>query len=123
MLHSIAPFFIVSDVRRSTAYYRDRLGFEITTLLPAEAPFFAIVARDGVVIHLKEIGEEVAPQPNATRHEWARWDAMVATDDPDALAEEFCGRGVAFHSELADTDDGLRAVSYTHLTCRRSARV
>ena len=28
--------------------------------------------------------------------------------DPDALAAELTGRGVEFHKELQDTDDGLR---------------
>ena len=108
LLASITPFFIVGDVRRSIAFYRDRLGFALTFLAPEEGPFFAIVQRDGVQIMVKAIVPEVQAIPNHTRHPWARWDAYVDTPDPDALAEELAGRGLAFRAQLGDTDDGLR---------------
>ena len=53
------------------------------------------------------------PQPNCSRHEWARWDAYIATDDPDSLYTEFVGRQVPMHRELANTSDGLRAFEIT----------
>jgi len=58
---------------------------------------------------LKAITPEVHPQPNRSRHEWARWDAYINTDDPDALYKEFTGRQVPMYRELANTGDGLRA--------------
>ena len=109
MLQSIAPFFIVSDLSASIAFYRELLGFDLKLAVPPDDPFFAIVTRDHVAISLKEIAPDIAPQPNCSRHEWARWDAMIAVDDPDALYEEYASRGITFHEDLADTDDGLRA--------------
>lgn len=104
---AISPFFVVRDVGRSIAFYRDRLGFEVTFAEPAAAPFFAIVARDGAQLFLKsEAGVE--PIPNHTRHHHLRLDAFVYAPDPDGLAADFEAKGTAFSSPLADTHDGLR---------------
>jgi catechol 2,3-dioxygenase-like lactoylglutathione lyase family enzyme len=107
---AISPFFIVRHVPTSLAYYRDRLGFEITFQGPApDDIFFGIVRRGGAQILLKAIGVE--PQPNPTRdikQGIARWDAFVDVPDPDALAAEFASRHVEFVEPLEDTDDGLR---------------
>ena len=106
----ISPFFIVSDVPSSLAFYRDRLGFEISFQGPApDDIFFGIVCRGGAQILLKDVG--VAPQPNCQRdvkRGIARWDAYVHVPDPDALAAEFALRRVAFSEPLKNTDDGLR---------------
>jgi catechol 2,3-dioxygenase-like lactoylglutathione lyase family enzyme len=107
-LGSIAPFFIVRDLARATSYYVDRLGFQVTFRAPDDEPFFAILQRDQVRIMVKVIDAAVPPQPNHTRHPWARWDAFVHTSDPDTLSTEFTAAGVTFHRPLRDTDDGLR---------------
>ena len=105
-----SPLFIVRDVPAALAFYRDRLGFEITFQGPEPADiFFGIVQRGRAMIMMKAIGVE--PAPNAT---WdigqgiARWDAYIFVPDPDALAEEFRGRNVQFLTPLSDNDDGLR---------------
>ena len=106
----VSPFFIVGDVPTSLAFYRDRLGFEVTFEGPEPGDiFFGIVRRGGAQILLKSVG--VPPVPNYTRdikQGIARWDAYVDVPDPDALAAEFASRGVAFFQPLRDTDDGLR---------------
>ena len=107
-LSSIAPLFIVDDVIPAIAFYRDRLDFDVTFLGPEGDPYFAIVERDGVSIMIKAILPEVPPLPNPRRHPWARWDAYVHTTDPDALADEFASRGVAFHEPLGVNGDQLR---------------
>jgi len=107
---AVSPFFIVSHVPSSLAFYRDQLGFEITFEGPApDDIFFGIVQRGGAQILLKDVG--VAPQPNYTRDVnkgIARWDAFVYVPDPDALAAEFASRNVEFSEPLQDTEDGLR---------------
>jgi hypothetical protein len=35
---------------------------------------------------------EIHPQPNHSRHQWARWDAYLYTPDPDSLYEEYVSR-------------------------------
>ena len=107
---AISPFFIVRHVPTALAFYRDRLGFEVTFEGPSpDDVFFGIVRRGGAEILLKDIG--VDPVPNHTRgveKGIARWDAFVDAPDPDALAAEFASRQVAFLEPLRDTDDGLR---------------
>jgi catechol 2,3-dioxygenase-like lactoylglutathione lyase family enzyme len=104
----ITPFFIVRDVMASIAFYKDRLGFEVTFLGPDDDPYFAMLKRDGVRLMLKAITPEVQPMPNSSRHRWARWDAYVYTPDPDALAEEFTSRGVSFREPLGINSDQMR---------------
>jgi catechol 2,3-dioxygenase-like lactoylglutathione lyase family enzyme len=107
-LSSVAPCFIVRDVRSSIEFYKDRLGFELSFLGPDDDPYFAIVERDAVSLMLKAITPDVQPTPNSSRHPWARWDAYIHTPDPDALAAEFAARGVAFREPLGVNFDNLR---------------
>ena len=86
---SISPFFIVSDVGRTIAFYCGKLGFEVTFQEPDQNPFFAIVRRDGAQLFVKAVDEKTPPLPNSRRHPSARWDAYVYAPDPDALAAEF----------------------------------
>jgi catechol 2,3-dioxygenase-like lactoylglutathione lyase family enzyme len=116
MLHCIAPFFVVDDLQTSLDFYRSKLGFEITYNGRGDGQgndFFGIVQRDGAMLMLKHITPEIHPQPNHSRHKWARWDAYVHTSDPDSLYGEYVGRAVPIHRELADTSDGLRAFEIT----------
>lgn len=109
---AISPFFIVSNVDRTIAFYRDRLGFERTFQQPERDPFFAILRRDGAQLFVKSDGE-VAPLPNPKRHPEMRWDAFVYAPDPDALAANFAEHGATFSSPLEDTHDGLRGFEVT----------
>ena len=106
-ISAIAPFFIVRNVPAALAFYRDRLGFDITFQGPSEDDiFFGIVQRGAAMIMLKDVG--VDPLPNPKREPGARWDAYLNVPDPDALAAEFSSRDVEFSEPLKDTDDGLR---------------
>ncbi|MGB9336583.1 MAG: VOC family protein [Candidatus Acidiferrales bacterium] len=112
-INSISPFFIVSRVHRSIAFYREKLGFEVIFQEPPAPdldPFFAIVRRDGGMIFLKGSGD---PLPNAKRYSWARWDAYLDVPDPDALADEFSRRSTALSEPVKDTHDGLRGFEIT----------
>ena len=74
---SITPNLIVRDIARSTAFYRDVLGFEIRQTVPdssgrspqAEAdaePFvFVWLERDGVPVFLNDITAAVHDYPDA----------------------------------------------------------
>lgn len=112
MTAAISPFFIVSDIDQTIAFYGDRLGFETTFRAPDQDPFFAIIRRDGAQLLVKS-DRDVAPLPNGKRHPYMRWDAYVYAPDPDALAAEFVGTGVAFSAPLQDTQDGLRGFELT----------
>jgi catechol 2,3-dioxygenase-like lactoylglutathione lyase family enzyme len=101
-----SPFFIVGELEAALAFYRDRLGFEVTFKGPDEDPYFGIVQRGRAMLMLKEVG--VPPLPNRERQDMARWDAYLYVPDPDALAAEFAAAGVEFTAPLMDTGDGLR---------------
>jgi catechol 2,3-dioxygenase-like lactoylglutathione lyase family enzyme len=112
MLNSITPFFIADDLETTIAFYQSKLGFEIRYKGGGDgevADYWVFLGRDRVMIMFKAISPKVHPQPNSSRHEWARWDAYIYVDDPDALYAEFSGRKVKFHQELGDNSDGLRA--------------
>ena len=77
-------------------------------MAPGDDSFFAIVGRENISIMLKAIAADIKPIPNHTRHEWARWDAYIFTNDPDILFEEYRSGGVTFLQPIQDDDDGLR---------------
>ena len=106
----VAPLFIVNSVPAALAFYRDRLGFEVTFQGPEpDDIFFGIVQRGGATIILKAIGVE--PTPNYTKdikQGIARWDAFLHVPDPDALFAEFSSRNIEFFKPLFKDDDGDR---------------
>lgn len=105
-----SPLFIVRSVPETLAFYRDKLGFEVTFEGPEPNDiFFGIVQRGRAMFMFKAI--DIEPVPNHTRdigHGIARWDAYVYVPDPDALAAEFASRNVEFFEPLMDTSDDLR---------------
>ncbi|MBS1600698.1 MAG: VOC family protein [Bacteroidetes bacterium] len=107
-LNFISPFFIVSDIKTSVAFYTEKLGFDIIYIGPDENPFYAMVGRDQVCMMLKAIAPDIKPVPNHTRHPWARWDAYISVTDPDKLFEEFNSKKISFHQSLKNDADGLR---------------
>ncbi len=116
MLNTVAPFFIVDDLVATIAFYQSKLAFKVLYKGGGGEngdDYWAIMGRDRVMLMFKAITPEVHPQPNRSRHEWARWDAYINTDDPDSLYREFVSREVLMHRELADTGDGLRAFEIT----------
>jgi len=111
MLNSVAPLFIVDDLAATLEFYEAKLGFSVL-YKGGDGPrndFWAMVGRDQVMLNFKHITPEVHPQPNRSRHEWARWDAYIFTSDPDSLYTEFLAKDVPMHRKLANTSDGLRA--------------
>jgi hypothetical protein len=117
MLKNVTPFFIVDDLGATIAFYESKLGFGLVFKGGGGdgigSDFFAIMGRDRIMLMFKVITSEIHPLPNRSRHEWARWDAYVFTDDPDSLYSEFVDREVPMHRPLANTDDGLRAFEIT----------
>jgi catechol 2,3-dioxygenase-like lactoylglutathione lyase family enzyme len=117
MLNSVTPFFIVDDLAATLEFYQAKLGFSVLHKGGGDGnvdnDFWAMVGRDQVMLMFKAITPDVHPQPNHSRHEWARWDAYINVSDPDALYTEFLAKDVPIHRELANTNDGLRAFEIT----------
>ena len=112
MLNSVTPLFIIDDLDATIEFYQSKLGFDVRYKGGGDgdvSDYWVFMGRDQIMLNFKAITPEIHPQPNHSRHEWARWDAYIYTDDPDALYKEFTGRQVPMHRELANTHDGLRA--------------
>ncbi len=112
-LNFISPFFIVSNLKDSVAFYVDKLGFKVLFIGPEGDEYYAMLGRGPVSIMLKAIAPDIKPIPNHTRHEWAAWDAFMSAEEPDVLFEEFTSKGVVFKKHIHDNSDGLRGFEIT----------
>ena len=105
-----SPCFIVRNVPETLAFYRDKLGFEVTFEGPEpEDIFFGIVQRGRSMIMFKSV--DIDPVPNHTLdigHGMMRWDAYIYVPDPDALSDEYAARDVEFLAPIGVTSDNLR---------------
>jgi len=84
----IAPQFLVDDLERSIAYYRDQLGFELDFTYQS---FYASVSRNGCAIHLKLAPKLYADR--AHRKDNEHLDAYVAVAGAQAMFNELQARG------------------------------
>jgi uncharacterized glyoxalase superfamily protein PhnB len=84
----IIPLFLVDDLDRAIAYYRDQLGFELDFVYES---FYASVRRDGFAIHLKHAPK--LPGDRAHRKENEHLDAYIAVSGVRDLFGELQTRG------------------------------
>ena len=84
----IAPQFLVVDLDRAIAYYRDKLGFEVDFIYES---FYASVSRDGFAIHLKHV--DGPPPDRAFRKQNEHLDAYIAVSGIRDLFSELQKRG------------------------------
>ena len=68
-LNKLTPNLVVSQVARSIAFYRDRLGFEVETTVPDVEPYaFAIVRSGPVQIFLNGLEAATEEYPAMKGH-------------------------------------------------------
>lgn len=84
----IAPQFLVDDLDRAIAFYRDRLGFEVDFTYQS---FYAGVSRDGCAIHLKHAPKLAADRAHRKRNE--HLDAYLSVSGIRGLFSELQARG------------------------------
>jgi catechol 2,3-dioxygenase-like lactoylglutathione lyase family enzyme len=79
VISGIAPLFIVKDVPAALAFYRDRLGFDVTFQGPEpDDIFFGIVRRGAAMIMFKHVGVDPVPNyPRDVKKGIPRWDAYL----------------------------------------------
>lgn len=89
---SVTPNLVVKDVARSTAFYRDVLGFTITMHVPDAEPFvFVGLERDGVPVFLNDVTASLEDHPE-----------MASTPFGGTATMFFVVTGVdEFHAEVA----------------------
>lgn len=102
-LTSLAPQFLVDDLARTIAYYRDCLGFTFDE--PWEG-FYAIGRRDGLELHFKEAPKN--PGERAHRRENLHLDASAGVEGIEELHRQFVAAGARVFKPLAQTPWGTR---------------
>ena len=101
-LTSFAPQFLVDDLARSMAYYR-RLGF---TFGEPWDGFYAIGARDGLELHLKEAPKSDADRRYRRDHE--HLDVAAGVDGIEAFYAQCVANGATILRSLAPTEWGTK---------------
>jgi catechol 2,3-dioxygenase-like lactoylglutathione lyase family enzyme len=84
----IAPQFLVDDLDRAVAYYRDKLGFELDFKYES---FYAAVSRDGFAIHLKCAPKLAVEREHRKQNE--HLDAYIDVQGIRGLFRELTTRG------------------------------
>jgi predicted enzyme related to lactoylglutathione lyase len=87
-ISGIAPQFLVDDLDRAIAFYRDQLGFELDFKYQS---FYAAVSRDGFAIHLKEAPKLAADRAHRRQNE--HLDAYISVSGIRGLFSELQMRG------------------------------
>lgn len=95
------PVLQVADVKRSEAFYCERLGFRSNGIW-GDGPDFCIVQRGRVTIALDR-SRDGGPIP--TNQYWA---AYIYVEDADALCKQVSGKGVEILRGPEDSFYGLR---------------
>ncbi|MCC7406615.1 MAG: VOC family protein, partial [Phycisphaeraceae bacterium] len=85
---ALAPQFLVDDLEKSIAYYRDKLGFTVDFTYGG---FYAGLRRDAAELHLKHAPKTMADRMHRRHNE--HLDASVAVKGIDALCAELQQRG------------------------------
>ncbi len=96
-LTAIAPQFLVDDLDRAIAYYRDQLGFALDFQYQS---FYAAVTRDGIAIHLKCAPKSAADREHRKQNE--HLDAYIAVRGIRGLFSELKTRGAQVFKPLEE---------------------
>jgi predicted enzyme related to lactoylglutathione lyase len=102
---SISPVFLVADIDRAIAYYRDLLGFRCEAI--GDPPHFATAERDQAIILLSRCDEPERIVPN-WRIVDKLWDAYIRVDDVDAIYAEVQERGAGIDYTIYNAPHGFR---------------
>ena len=96
-INGIAPQFLVDDLDKAVAYYRDKLGFDVDFVYQS---FYAGVSRDGSAIHLKCAPKTISDREHRKSNE--HLDAYIDVADVDALYEDVSSRNAKVTKPVGD---------------------
>lgn len=102
--------YIVDDVARAVAFYRDQLGFDVEM---HPAPGFAMLRRGDLRLLLNapgaggagRAGDGVVPEPGG----WSRF--QLTDTDLDATVQRLRAAGVRFRSGIVEGGGGRQALA------------
>jgi catechol 2,3-dioxygenase-like lactoylglutathione lyase family enzyme len=97
-LTSFAPQFLVDNLERSIAFYRDVLGFTFRTW----EDFYAIGTRDGLEIHLKLAPKNPAERQHRKQNE--HLDASAGVRNIEAFYAQVRSNGASIIKPLTKTE-------------------
>jgi lactoylglutathione lyase len=97
-LTALAPQFLVDDLERQIAFYRDVLGFSFGFVYQG---FYAVGQRDGMQLHLKEAPKNLAERQH--RHDHEHLDAYGDIDGIEAFYENCVAKGARILKPLEAT--------------------
>lgn len=100
---SLAPQFLVDDLGRAIAYYREALGFTFDQ--PWDG-FYAIGRLDGLELHLKEAPKNPAERKHRRDNE--HLDASAGVEGIEALYRQCVANGAKIIKPLAATEWGTK---------------
>ncbi len=106
-ISNIAPVFVVPDEKKTAEFYRDQLGFRIGRAGFGPEPFVPVY-RDPVEIILVRSPKGLAVT-NRSVH-GTGYDAFLAVEDVDGMAEELKSKNVKIARGPLDTKYGTREV-------------
>jgi catechol 2,3-dioxygenase-like lactoylglutathione lyase family enzyme len=92
---AIAPQFLVDDLDKAVAYYRDKLGFVVDFTYDS---FYAGISRDGAPIHLKCAPKTLSDRTHRKQNE--HLDAYIDVAGVEVLFEELQSRGAIIVKRL-----------------------
>lgn len=99
MLNGAATIFVVTDMARCTAFYRDGLGFTVSFEYGAPVSY-ACLCRDKVDLHLLSTAE--------TKRQPGQGALYIFVTDVDAIHAEITARGIRCEKAPKDYDYGMR---------------
>ena len=102
-LTSLAPQFLVDDLERTIAYYRDVLGFAFGE--PWEG-FYAIGQRDGLELHFKQAPKNLADRQYRRDNE--HLDASAGVEGIEAFYAACLANGATIFKTLTSTAWGTK---------------
>jgi len=97
---STEPQLLVTDIKRSCEFFREKLGFSLVFSY-GKPPYYAQVGRDAARLNLRCVERAVIESTIRDREELLSVSMIVATaDEIKLLFLEFQSAGVAFHQPL-----------------------
>jgi len=97
MLKRVIPILFVRDVKVCTAFFQEKLGFEVD-FLHGSPPFYGSVSRDGVCVHMRFVHEPFFAKEAAREKSLIL--ASIEVENVQRLFEEFRARGAEFAQKL-----------------------
>jgi uncharacterized glyoxalase superfamily protein PhnB len=113
VLTSVEPQLFVANIRSSSDFYKNKLGFAVAFVY-GDPPFYGQVVRDGVRLNLRLVGEPVFSGDIRKREGLLSASITVATAiEIKQLFLDYQAAGVPFHQALKQEPWGAKTFVVT----------